>query len=67
MDISIIAGNLLYATFGVLLMFGGFWLFDRLTPKVDFASELAKGNVAVALVIGAMFLAIGFIIGRSLN
>ena len=67
MDLSIVAGNLLYATFGVLLMFGGFWLFDRLTPRSTSPSELGKGNVAVAIVIGAMFLAIGFIIGRSLN
>jgi len=66
-EISIVAGNLLYAAAGVLLMFGGFWLFDRLTPRVDFSIELGKGNVAVAIVIGAMFLAIGFIIGRSLN
>lgn len=67
MDLSIVAGNLLYALAGMLLMFGGFWLFDRILPRVDFSVELGKGNVAVAIVIGAMFLAIAFIIGRSLN
>ena len=67
MDLSILGGNLLYAALGILLMFGGFWLFDRLTPRVNFADELGKGNVAVAIVIAAMFLAVGFIIARSLN
>jgi uncharacterized membrane protein YjfL (UPF0719 family) len=66
-DISIMAGNLLYAALGMLLMFGGFLLFDKLLPRVDFSAELAKGNVAVGIVIGALFFAIAYIVGRSLN
>ena len=67
MDLTIVAGNLMYAALGVLLMFGGFLLFDKLTPRVDFSGELGKGNIAVGIVIGALFFAIAYIIGRSLN
>ena len=33
------------------------------TPEVDFPAELKRGNVAVAVFIGALFLAIAMIIG----
>jgi uncharacterized membrane protein YjfL (UPF0719 family) len=67
MDWTIIAVNFLYATLGVALMWLAYRLFDRLTPQVDFAEELKKGNVAVAIFIGALFLSIALIVGRALN
>ena len=67
MDWTIIAVNFLYATLGVALMWVAYRVFDRLTPQVDFAEELKKGNVAVAIFIGALFLSIALIVGRALN
>jgi len=67
MDWTIIAVNFLYATLGVALMWLAYRVFDRLTPQVDFAEELKKGNVAVAIFIGALFLSIALIVGRALN
>lgn len=64
---SIIALNLLYAIGGVVLMWLSYRIFDRLTPQVDFAEELKRGNVAVAIFIGALFLSIAMIIGGALN
>lgn len=40
---------------------------DALSPRVHFEEELRKGNVAVAIVVGALFLAIAIIIGGALN
>jgi uncharacterized membrane protein YjfL (UPF0719 family) len=51
----------------MILMFAGYILFDKLTPRVDFPDELGKGNVAVAICIAALFLALAYIIGRSLD
>lgn len=67
MDWTIIAVNFLYATLGVVLMWLAYRVFDRLTPEVDFAEELKKGNVAVAIFIAALFLSIAVIVGRALN
>jgi uncharacterized membrane protein YjfL (UPF0719 family) len=67
MDWTIIAVNFIYATLGVALMWVAYRVFDRLTPQVDFAEELKKGNVAVAIFIGALFLSIALIVGRALN
>jgi hypothetical protein len=38
-----------------------------MTPEVNFAEELRKGNLAVGIFIAALFLAIALIIGRALN
>ena len=40
---------------------------DWLTPQVHFAEELQKGNVAVGIVVAAIFVSIALIVGQSLN
>jgi len=67
MEWNVIGLNFVYAVLGVVLMFLSYRAFDRLTPQVDFESELKRGNVAVGLFIAALFIAIAIIIGRALN
>lgn len=67
MEWQIIALNFVYAVLGVALMFGSYRVIDRLTPEVNFPEELRKGNVAVAIVIAAIFLAIAIIVAGALN
>ena len=66
-QLSIVALNFVYAVLGVVLMYLSYRAIDRLTPEVDFPAELKRGNVAVAVFIGALFLAIAMIIGGALN
>jgi uncharacterized membrane protein YjfL (UPF0719 family) len=67
MEWRIIAVNFLYAVLGVVLMFLAYRVIDKLTPEVDFAGELQKGNVAVAIFIAAIFLSVAMIIAGALN
>jgi uncharacterized membrane protein YjfL (UPF0719 family) len=67
MEWRVIALNFLYAGLGVVLMFVSYRLIDIFTPSVDFQAELKNGNVAVAIFIAALFLAIAIIIGGALN
>ena len=67
MELSVIGLNFAYAVLGVVLMWVSYRVFDKLTPHVDFAAELKKGNVAVAIFIAALFLSIALIIGHALN
>ena len=67
MDLEILALNFGYAILGVVLMWLSYRAFDHLTPQVDFPEELKKGNIAVAIFIGALFLAIAFVVGSALN
>jgi uncharacterized membrane protein YjfL (UPF0719 family) len=67
MEWTIIGLNILYAVIGVVLMFLSYKIFDILSPKINFEEELKKGNIAVAIFIAAIFIAIALIIGGSLN
>ena len=67
MDLTIIGLNFVYAVLGVVLMFISYRVIDWLTPEVNFPAELKSGNIAVAIFIAALFLAIAIIIGGALN
>ena len=67
MELRVIGLNFLYTILGVVLMFVAYRVIDMLTPSVDFQAELKNGNVAVAIFIAALFLAIAIIIGGALN
>ena len=67
MDYEILTLNFGYAIFGVVLMWLSYRLFDRLTPEVNFPEELKKGNIAVAIFIGALFISIALVVGNALN
>jgi uncharacterized membrane protein YjfL (UPF0719 family) len=66
-QLSILALNVVYAALGVVLMYVSYRLIDRLTPQVDFPEELKRGNIAVAIFIGALFLSIALIVGRAIG
>ena len=67
MQLSVMALNLIYAALGVILMYVSYRLIDRLTPEMDFREELKRGNIAVAIFIGALFISIAIIVGGALS
>ncbi|BBO90618.1 DUF350 domain-containing protein [Desulfosarcina ovata] len=74
MELSIALLNFVYAIAGALLtlafMAAGYKLFDTITP-FDTSRELASKNVAVGIVVGAIFIglgiAVGLVVGLGLN
>jgi putative membrane protein len=66
-QLSIVALNIVYAIIGVGLMYGSYRMFDRLSRRIDFEEELQKGNIAVAIVVGSMFVAIAMIVAGALG
>ena len=74
MPFNVILSNLIYAMVGVIIGLAfavlSYKLFDRVT-HFSFAKELEKGNLAVGIVVGGLFvmigLMIGLIIGMGLN
>jgi len=66
-QLPIVVMNFAYAVLGVVLMYVTYRVIDILTPSVDFHDELKKGNIAVAIFLGSIFIAIGMIVGRALN
>ncbi|MCH8100862.1 MAG: DUF350 domain-containing protein [Proteobacteria bacterium] len=74
MEIEIVVANFSYAVLGALvtivLMMVGYKVLDWLTP-FDTSKQLGKNNVAVGIVVGAMFvglgIAVGLVVGLGLN
>jgi putative membrane protein len=56
-----------YGALGIVLLFLGFKVFEWITPRVDLEKELAEKNMAVAVAVAAMLLALGFIIAHTIS
>jgi uncharacterized membrane protein YjfL (UPF0719 family) len=50
-----------WTVIGVLLIYGGTWLFDVLAP-IDYRSEIRKGNVAAGVVVAAVILGVAAVV-----
>ena len=59
--------NILYAIGGIILGLVAawyvYWFFDKITPTCNFDEELKKGNIAVAIAVGCLFIMIGLLVG----
>ena len=60
-------GSLLFGVVGIVLFFLGYFAFDKLTPKLEVEEELAKGNMAVGIVVGALLVSIAIVISSVLH
>ncbi len=60
-------GSLLYALLGVGVFWICFLIVDRLTPYDLWAEIVEKKNVALAIVVGSMCIAIGLIVSAAVH
>jgi putative membrane protein len=60
-------GSLLYALLGVLIFWISFVIIDKLTPYDLWGEIVEKKNVALAIVVGAMCIAIGLIVSAAVH
>ncbi len=63
---AILVATLVYAAIGLVIFILGFLLWDRLTP-VDLWGEICRGNQALAILAGAVAIAIAIIIGAAIH
>jgi putative membrane protein len=54
-------GSVVFGVIGIALLLIGYFVFDLLTRRIDIQEQLNKGNMAVAIVVGALLLAIAYI------
>lgn len=64
---SVFFGSMLYALIGVLVFWICFIVIDKLTPYDLWAEIVEKRNMALAIVVGAMCIAIGLIIASAIQ
>ena len=56
-----VLSSVIFGIIGILMMIGGYWLFELLTPKLNVQKELCEKNTAVALVVAALLLGIAYV------
>lgn len=60
-------GSILYALIGVLVFWISFIIVDKVTPYDLWGEIVEKKNVALAIVVGAMAIAIGLIVAAAIH
>lgn len=64
---AIILGSILYALIGVAVLWLSFLIFDKMTPYRLWEEIIDKKNTALAIVVGAMCIAIGLIVAAAVH
>jgi putative membrane protein len=64
---GVIVGSILYALIGVAIFWICFVLLDKLTPYRLWDEIVEKKNVALAIVVGSMCIAIGLIVAAAVH
>jgi uncharacterized membrane protein YjfL (UPF0719 family) len=64
---GVIVGSILFALIGVAIFWICFVLVDKLTPYHLWDEIVEKKNVALAIVVGSMCIAIGMIVAAAVH
>jgi uncharacterized membrane protein YjfL (UPF0719 family) len=64
---GVFIGSILFALMGVFVFWICFVILDKLTPYSLWTEIVEKQNVALAIVVGAMCIAIGLIVAASVH
>ena len=62
-----LGGTILYAVIGVVVLWLAFVVIDKITPYHLWDQIVREKNVALAIVVGAMFIALGMIIAAAIH
>jgi putative membrane protein len=64
---AVIFGTVFYALIGIVILWLSFILFDKITPYRLWEEICDKKNLALAVVVGAMCIAIGLIVSAAVH
>jgi putative membrane protein len=64
---AVFFGSILYALIGVFVFWVSFLIVDKVTPYNLWSEIVEKKNVALAIVVGSMCIAIGLIVAAAIH
>jgi len=64
---AVVLGSVLYALIGVVVLWVSFVAIDKLTPYKLWDQIIEHKNVALAIVVAGMFIAIGQIVAAAIH
>lgn len=64
---EVVLGSVLYAVIGVVVLWVSFAVIDKLTPYKLWDQIVEHKNIALAIVVAGMFIAIGQIVAAAIH
>jgi uncharacterized membrane protein YjfL (UPF0719 family) len=64
---AVVLGSIFYAIIGVVVLWLSFVVIDKLTPYKLWEEIVSHKNVALAIVVAGMFIAIGQIVAAAIH
>jgi uncharacterized membrane protein YjfL (UPF0719 family) len=64
---GVIGGTVLYAVIGVVVLWLSFIIIDKITPYDLWKEIVEEKNLALGVMVGAMFIALGLIIAAAIH
>jgi uncharacterized membrane protein YjfL (UPF0719 family) len=64
---GVVGGTILYAVIGVLVLWLAFLIIDKVTPYDLWKEIVEDKNIALAIVVAAMFIALGLIVAAAIH
>ena len=64
---AVVLGSILYALIGVVVLWVSFVVIDKLTPYRLWEQIVEEKNMALAIVVAGMFIAIGLIVAAAIH
>ncbi len=64
---GVMLASVIYALIGVIVLWASFVVIDKLTPYNLWEEICEKKNLALAIVVAGMFIAIGQIVGAAIH
>ena len=64
---EVVGGTVLYAVIGVLVLWLAFLIIDKVTPYDLWKEIVEDKNIALAIVVAAMFIALGLIVAAAIH
>jgi putative membrane protein len=64
---AVMLASVIYAVIGVAVLWLAFVLIDKLTPYQLWEEIVERKNLALAVVVGSMFIAIGLIVAAAIH
>lgn len=59
--------SIVYGLLGMVLLIGGYFIFDIVLKKIDFNEELKKNNISVGIVIAGFLIAVAIVIAAAIS
>jgi uncharacterized membrane protein YjfL (UPF0719 family) len=64
---GVVGGTILYAVIGVVVLWLAFLVIDKLTPYDLWKEIVEEKNLALGVMVGSMFIALGLIIAAAIH